>query len=160
MDSNNFRTNIGAGEREGARISSLVARRHYYLCHGVGRSGDVAAVQPKAAGSSLLVQLTNALARDVLRDAGMRRTQTALVLPVATGMSLSLVLLALREERPDAKFVIWPRIDQKSCLKSILTAGLTPLVLPTRSNQTASYEQTLRHWRSFSHGTDAIRCWR
>ncbi|GLE05938.1 hypothetical protein PINS_up015149 [Pythium insidiosum] len=60
----------------------------------------------------------------------MRRTQTALVLPVATGMSLSLVLLALREERPDAKFVIWPRIDQKSCLKSILTAGLTPLVLP------------------------------
>ncbi|KAJ0400192.1 hypothetical protein ATCC90586_009328 [Pythium insidiosum] len=130
MDSNNFRTNIGAGEREARVFSSLVARRHYYLCHGVGRSGDVAAVQPKAAGSSLLVQLTNALARDVLRDAGMRRTQTALVLPVATGMSLSLVLLALREERPDAKFVIWPRIDQKSCLKSILTAGLTPLVLP------------------------------
>lgn len=26
--------------------------------------------------------------------------------------------------------VLWPRIDQKSCLKAILTAGLTPIPLP------------------------------
>ena len=38
--------------------------------HGVGRSGDVTAVQPKAAGSSLLVQLTNRLLLDVLRTMG------------------------------------------------------------------------------------------
>ncbi|KAF1333507.1 O-phosphoseryl-trna selenium transferase, partial [Globisporangium splendens] len=129
MDSNNFRTNIGAGEREARVFSSLVAKRHFHLCHGVGRSGDVAAVQPKAAGSSLIVQLTNALAKDLLREAGLRSIASALVLPVATGMSLTLVLLALRAQKPDAKYVIWPRIDQKSCFKSILTAGLTPLVL-------------------------------
>jgi O-phospho-L-seryl-tRNASec:L-selenocysteinyl-tRNA synthase len=129
MDSNNFRTNIGAGEREARVFSSLVAKRHFFLCHGVGRSGDVAAVQPKAAGSSLLVQLSNALARDILRDAGLRLTAAAVVLPVATGMSLTLVLLALKTRKPEATYVIWPRIDQKSCLKSILSAGLTPLVV-------------------------------
>lgn len=129
MDSNNFRMNIGAGEREARVFSSLVARRHFHLCHGVGRSGDVAAVQPKAAGSSLMVQLTNALAKDILREAGLRSIASALVLPVATGMSLTLVLLTLREQKPHAKYVIWPRIDQKSCFKSMLSAGLTPLVL-------------------------------
>ncbi|KAL3668232.1 hypothetical protein V7S43_006329 [Phytophthora oleae] len=129
MDSNNFRGSTGAGEREARVFSPLVARRHFRLAHGVGRSGDVAAVQPKAAGSSLMVQLANALAKDVLRLAGMRAVQAALVLPVATGMSLMLVLLQLKELKPDARYVIWPRIDQKSCFKSILAAGLTPLVL-------------------------------
>ena len=47
----------------------------------------------------------------------------ALVLPVATGMSLTLVLLSLKTQRPQAQFVLWPRIDQKSCFKSILAAG-------------------------------------
>ncbi|KAE8886773.1 O-phosphoseryl-tRNA(Sec) selenium transferase [Phytophthora fragariae] len=129
MDSNNFRGSAGAGEREARVFSPLVARRHFYLAHGVGRSGDVAAVQPKAAGSSLMVQVANALAKDVLRLAGMRAVQAALVLPVATGMSLTLVLLQLKESKPHARYVIWPRIDQKSCFKSILAAGLTPLVL-------------------------------
>jgi O-phospho-L-seryl-tRNASec:L-selenocysteinyl-tRNA synthase len=45
------------------------------------------------------------------------------VLPVATGMSLVLTLLAIRLERPAARYVLWPRVDQKSCLKAILTAG-------------------------------------
>eukprot|EP00644_Phytophthora_capsici_P008098 jgi/Phyca11/10960/fgenesh1_pm.PHYCAscaffold_58_\ len=130
MDSNNFQGSAGAGEREARVFSPMVARRHFRLAHGVGRSGDVAAVQPKAAGSSLLVQLANSLAKDVLRLAGMRAVQAALVLPVATGMSLTLVLLQLNELKPGAHYVIWPRIDQKSCFKSILAAGLTPLVLP------------------------------
>lgn len=130
MDSNNFPHNIGAGEREARIFSPMVARRHFHFGHGVGRSGDVVAVQPKAAGSSLLVQLTNAMARDVLREAGMRSVKSAIVLPVATGMSLTLVLLTLKESRPEAKFVLWPRIDQKSCFKSILAAGLTPVVVP------------------------------
>lgn len=47
MDSNNFLDNIGVGEREARVASSLVARRHYRLAHGMGRSGDVAAEQPK-----------------------------------------------------------------------------------------------------------------
>ena len=47
MDSNNFLNNVGVGEREARVASSLVAKRHYRLSHGMGRSGDVAAEQPK-----------------------------------------------------------------------------------------------------------------
>jgi O-phospho-L-seryl-tRNASec:L-selenocysteinyl-tRNA synthase len=39
-------------------------------------------------------------------------------------MSLSLVLLTLKQKKPNAKYVIWPRIDQKTCLKCIPCAGL------------------------------------
>ena len=40
------------------------------LSHGVGRSGDIAAAQPKAAGSSIIAQLTNSLLLDLIRHAG------------------------------------------------------------------------------------------
>lgn len=99
MDSNNFLGNCGVGEREGRVASSLVARRHYRfrsfvlpvnhegsrdcsvlswpsavvcrLIHGIGRSGDIAAIQPKAAGSSLLNKLTNSVVLDILRLSGL-----------------------------------------------------------------------------------------
>lgn len=45
------------------------------------------------------------------------------VVPMATGMSLTLCFLTLRHKRPTAKYIIWPRIDQKSCFKSMITAG-------------------------------------
>ena len=54
---------------------------------------------------------------------GVPSTKSCLVVPVATGMALVLTMLSLRENRPNAKYVLWPRIDQKSCFKSILTAG-------------------------------------
>ena len=41
------------------------------LGHGIGRSGDITAVQPKAAGSSLLAKLTNSMVLDLLRRSGM-----------------------------------------------------------------------------------------
>ena len=47
MDSNNFPDNIGVGEREARVACPIVRRRHYNMAHGVGRSGDIAAVQPK-----------------------------------------------------------------------------------------------------------------
>lgn len=50
-----------------------MARRHYRLGHGVGRSGDIAEVQPKAAGSSLINKLTNAMVLDVIRNIGKAR---------------------------------------------------------------------------------------
>ena len=81
MDSNNFLDNVGVGEREGRVFSPLVARRHWNLAHGIGRSGDVAAEQPKAAGSSLLSKLTNLLVADAMRVAGMEDMGPALVLP-------------------------------------------------------------------------------
>ena len=47
MDSNNFLGSVGVGEREARVASRLVAARHYGLAHGIGRSGDIAAEQPK-----------------------------------------------------------------------------------------------------------------
>ena len=105
MDSNNFEGNVGVGEREGSykgrgdaitrivcylgRIySSLVARRHSFLSHGIGRSGDINAIQPKAAGSSLLNKLTNELVLDAVHILGLRTITHALVIPMATGRIL------------------------------------------------------------------------
>lgn len=127
MDSNNFPHNCGVGEREARIFSNLVSRRHYRLGHGIGRSGDIAEVQPKAAGSSLINKLTNAMVLDILRQCGVQKTASCLVVPMATGMSLVLCLLTLRSQRPDAKFVIWSRIDQKSCFKSSVLQVLRQL---------------------------------
>nr|XP_014345051.1 PREDICTED: O-phosphoseryl-tRNA(Sec) selenium transferase [Latimeria chalumnae] len=129
MDSNNFLGNCGVGEREGRVASGMVGRRHYRLIHGIGRSGDIAAVQPKAAGSSLLNKLTNSVTLDILKLAGVRMVSSCFVVPMATGMSLTLCFLTLRHKRPKAKCIIWPRIDQKSCFKSMITAGFEPVVI-------------------------------
>jgi O-phospho-L-seryl-tRNASec:L-selenocysteinyl-tRNA synthase len=132
MDSNNFVGNVGVGEREARVASALVARRHYGLGHGVGRSGDIAAIQPKAAGSSLMARLTESLALDLIRLAGIKLATACIVLPLATGMGLVMTLLTLRARRPGARFVIWPRIDQKSCFKAISTAGFVPVVIQNK----------------------------
>ena len=60
---------------------------------------------------------------------GLSCINDCIVLPFATGMSITLTLLALKSSQPSAEYVIWPRIDQKTCLKSILTANLVPLVI-------------------------------
>ena len=47
-------------------VRSVLSR----LGHGIGRSGDITAVQPKAAGSSLIARLTNSMILDLLRHSG------------------------------------------------------------------------------------------
>ncbi|XP_076043394.1 sec synthetase isoform X2 [Oratosquilla oratoria] len=129
MDSNNFPHNCGVGEREARVYSDLVNLRHYRLGHGIGRSGDLAEVQPKAAGSSLLYKLSNAVVLDIIKSSGAQKAAACLVVPLATGMTITLCLLTLRHQRPTAKYVIWPRIDQKSCFKAITTAGFEAIVV-------------------------------
>lgn len=130
MDTNNYMTKpSGVGEREGRVYASLVSRRAYGLSHGVGRSGDLAESQPKAAGSSLLAALTNDLLLDFLQSNISRDVKEACLFPMATGMTMTLVLLTLAKLKPGAKRVIWLRHDQKSVFKSILTAGLTPIII-------------------------------
>jgi O-phospho-L-seryl-tRNASec:L-selenocysteinyl-tRNA synthase len=132
MDSNNFPGNIGLGEREGRVFSSLVSKRHYGLAHGIGRSGDISEVQPKAAGSSTLYKLANYLVQHALEISGFAALRKSLIIPMATGMTIALSLLTLKQSRPQAKYVLWPRIDQKSCFKAILTMGMIPIVIENR----------------------------
>lgn len=54
---------------------------------------------------------------------GVRSVASCFVVPMATGMSLTLCFLTLRHRRPKARYIIWPRIDQKSCFKAMITAG-------------------------------------
>ena len=54
----------------------------------------------------------------------MKEVGEVLTVPVATGMALTLVLLALKQRKPSATKVIWPRIDQKTCVKCVIGAGL------------------------------------
>lgn len=129
MDSNNFEQNCGLGEREGRVFSSLVARRNYHFSHGIGRSGDLTEVQPKAIGSSILNKLTNELVLDILRISGLTFVKSCMVAPLATGMALTFCMLSIRQTKPNAQYVLMPRIDQKSCIKSIITAGYKPVII-------------------------------
>ncbi|TNN16517.1 O-phosphoseryl-tRNA(Sec) selenium transferase [Schistosoma japonicum] len=143
MDSNNWENSVGVGEREGRVLVDFIRRRHYGFTHGIGRSGDVTAVQPKASGSSLLCRLTNQLLLDWLKRSGSPSTSECFLVPMATGMSLTLCLMAMKRRRPrGASFVLWSRIDQKSCFKCMLAAGLVPipieLVPDTSSDQLCS----------------------
>ena len=147
----------GAGEREGRIYSPLVAQRHFGFGHGIGRSGDVMEAQPKAVGSSALLRLTLRLTLDaVRRGAGLNGNvgkgdqpsgpaSFGTLLPVCTGMSMALVLSGLRdrarkldavdpEDPPERNIVLWSRIDQKSCYKAVLSAGLRCIVLPTKAH--------------------------
>ncbi|KAI8867357.1 soluble liver antigen/liver pancreas antigen [Ramicandelaber brevisporus] len=144
LDSNNFAANVGVGEREARVFSSIISRRHRFAAHGIGRSGDIGEQQPKATGSVLMQRLTNLMAVDAMKVAGYSKPSVkggGLVFPMATGMTLTLCIRAVADlrfkalqkqhggnvERP--RYVIWPRIDQRTCLKSIVTAGYTPIVV-------------------------------
>ncbi|CRK99149.1 CLUMA_CG012475, isoform A [Clunio marinus] len=136
LDSNNFPSKCGVGEREARIACDLVRRRHYGLGHGVGRSGDICENQPKAAGSSILNQLTNILTLDLIKMMGIRSIEKSILLPMATGMSLMLCFLTLKSQRSsEAKYVLWSRIDQKSCFKCITTANLIPVIINPIRNE-------------------------
>ena len=129
MDSNNFGSKHGVGEREGRIICDLVKKRHYNFGHGIGRSGDLAENQPKAIGSSLMNKLTNELLLDFVQMVGIRSAKKCMLVPMATGMTMMLSLLTFKSQRPNANIVLWSRIDQKSCFKCILTANLHPIII-------------------------------
>ncbi len=126
----------GVGEREGRVYSSLVAQRHFGLSHGIGRSGDITEPQPKAAGSSVLAKLALFMALDALRrGSGLDAHGPAahgILLPLCTGMSMSLVLSSFRSEDTQKNIVLWSRIDQKSCFKAISAAGFKCVIVPTK----------------------------
>ena len=58
-----------------------------------------------------------------------KHMKSSLVLPMATGMALRECFISLKLQRPQANHIIWPRIDQKSCLKSMLSIGLSVIVI-------------------------------
>ncbi|MFW9879832.1 MAG: O-phosphoseryl-tRNA(Sec) selenium transferase [Candidatus Thorarchaeota archaeon] len=129
MDTDKDSNAARVGEREARIASKLHLQTSAGFCHGVGRSGYLTAPQPKAPGGSIMYEISNYLARDILRNSGLPNIKEAIVVPLCTGMSLSLTLGALRPDE-DEKYsngkrtVLIPQIDHKSLLKSIKLMGL------------------------------------
>ncbi|XP_058824108.1 O-phosphoseryl-tRNA(Sec) selenium transferase [Topomyia yanbarensis] len=158
MDSNNFPNRYGVGEREARIVCDMVRQRHYNFAHGIGRSGSLTEAQPKATGSTVMNNLTNSLVLDLIHEVGIRSCKKAILVPLATGMAVMMTLLSLKAKRPQAKYVLWSRIDQKSCFKSIQTAGLIPVVIdtiPVEEKGDAMFGTDLKEFRNKIEQLDA-----
>ncbi|KAJ3335268.1 hypothetical protein HDU93_005974 [Gonapodya sp. JEL0774] len=162
-DSNNFVGNVGVGEREARVWSDLVRKRNTGFAHGIGRSGNLLEIQPKAFGSSLLQTVTNSLVVDALRIAGYskRATSAALVYPMATGMTIAMAIRSVAEKRACAKWVVWSRIDQKSAFKAIRVAGEYQEKCDSQSsnlNYWLCSEFNIPHVVNNAYGVQSRRC--
>ncbi len=111
------------GEREGRVASPAVSRLASGFHHGVGRSGDLAEAQPKAAGGSLMYFFAHKLSTDAIKRFGAPNIKKAMVFPLATGMTLALALCAARN-LTKGREVVYPQIDHKTPLKAIHLVGL------------------------------------
>jgi len=137
MDTDKDSEAARVGERE-ARISSKIhLKTSAGFCHGVGRSGFLTAPQPKAPGGSMMYEITNYLARNFFKNFGLPNIKDAIVMPLCTGMSLSLCLSALKPDWNDEslinkRVVLVPQIDHKSILKSLDLIGIKPKVVEGR----------------------------
>lgn len=118
------------GEREARVASPFVASLAADFNHGIGRSGQLAAPQPKAPGASLMQQVANSTALDAIRKLGLSNAKSGLVTPLSTGMSIALVFGALRRESGIEK-VLYPRIDHRSPQRGIALAGLEEVQIST-----------------------------
>lgn len=123
----------GVGEREGRVLSTLVNERHFGLAHGIGRSGDLLEIQPKALGSALIYRLTNRITLQAMHCIGIHPSamRSCIVVPVATGMALMLSLRSLHMKANDKRKtkVLWIRVDQKSAPKSVELSGMKLVVV-------------------------------
>lgn len=130
MDTDKDSNAARIGEREARIASKLHLKTSSGFCHGVGRSGFLTAPQPKAPGGSIMYELANYLARNMLKNFGLPNIKEAIVVPMSTGMSLALCLGALRPDVESNKnSVLVPRIDHKSILKAIDLMGFKSKII-------------------------------
>ncbi|MFX1410462.1 MAG: O-phosphoseryl-tRNA(Sec) selenium transferase [Promethearchaeota archaeon] len=134
MDTDKDANAARVGEREARIVSKLHLKTSAGFCHGVGRSGFLTAPQPKAPGGSIMYEISNYLARNLLKNFGLPNIKEAIIVPLCTGMSLSLCLGALRPNWEKDKLihkrtVLLPQIDHKSLLKSIDLMGFSTKIV-------------------------------
>jgi len=123
MDTDKDPKGARIGEREAKVASPFVSKLAHGFCHGVGRSGNITAPQPKAAGTSLAYFFTEKLALDMLQRAGTPNLESACVLPLATGMAIGLAVGVARDDTKKRE-VVYPRVDHDSPLKGMRLVGM------------------------------------
>ena len=138
MDTDKDQNAARVGEREARVASDYILSLAEGFAHGIGRSGNISAIQPKAPGGSILNLLSSRIAKSLLNKIGLPGIKSAMVVPIATGMSLALCFSAIHQAGMDkmsgarwAKYeVLMPRLDHKSPLKGIKLAGFVPVQVP------------------------------
>ncbi len=143
------------GEREGRVASPAVSRLAFGFHHGVGRSGDLAEAQPKAAGGSIMYYFANKLATDAIKRFGAPNIKRAMVFPLATGMTISLALYAARN-LTKRREVVYPQIDHKTPLKAIHLAGLQERIVRGEVNGDAVNVPAEKIRKAINENTAAI----
>ncbi|MFX1557325.1 MAG: O-phosphoseryl-tRNA(Sec) selenium transferase, partial [Promethearchaeota archaeon] len=122
------------GEREARIASKLHLKTSAGFCHGVGRSGFLTAPQPKAPGASIMYEISNYLAKNILKTFGLPNIKDAIVVPLCTGMALGLTIGALRPNWNNKNFenkrtVLLPQIDHSSLLKGLDLMGVKKKII-------------------------------
>jgi O-phospho-L-seryl-tRNASec:L-selenocysteinyl-tRNA synthase len=130
MDTDKDPAAARVGEREGRVASPYISKLAAGFNHGIGRSGHVTAPQPKAPGASLMQQIANTVGLDAMKSLGLPNVRAGIVLPLATGMTIGLVMSALRSEY-SFDTVLHPRLDHSSPMKGIALTGLDIVTTPT-----------------------------
>ncbi|MBD3350159.1 MAG: O-phosphoseryl-tRNA(Sec) selenium transferase [Candidatus Lokiarchaeota archaeon] len=133
LDSNNDPESFRIGEREARVSTQLLYNLSGGFIHGIGRSGDIKAPQPKAAGGSVLNFLTDAMVSYMFKHLGLENIAGSRVVPLSTGMTLMLTIRGLYEYQKktlnnqsmlDKNKIIFPRMDHKSPIKAINLASM------------------------------------
>ena len=134
LDSDKDPGAIRMGEREGRLATAYLSTLSAGFAHGVGRSGELTAPQPKAAGASIMQNLTNKVVLSLLRSLGLPNLKGALTVPLGTGMSLGMALRgALTHYNIDFRKkprVLMTQIDHKSPRKGIEFIGGQVVQIP------------------------------
>jgi len=81
-----------------------------------------------------MYEISNYLAKNILKKFGLPNIEKAIIVPLCTGMSLSLTLAALKQEFKetnsyDKRTVLVPQIDHNSLLKSIDLMGFKTKII-------------------------------
>jgi O-phospho-L-seryl-tRNASec:L-selenocysteinyl-tRNA synthase len=168
LDSNHDPESLQIGERE-ARISTpLLYEYTAGFIHGVGRSGNLKAAQPKAVGGSILNSLSDSFALYALKKTGLKSLKSAMVVPMGTGMSLMLAIRGIMHKNDELKKktqLVFPRMDHKSPIKAIELTGLEKITIEgtygkhllQNYSMLKRNERTAQHMKFIEkHGSDAV----
>lgn len=135
---------IRIGEREGRIATPLLYEITGGFVHGIGRSGNLTAPQPKAAGASLMQNLTNRLVLDLIHFLGLNNVHAAVTVPLSTGMALGMALrgaaLFHHVDLTSKPVVLMPRIDHQAPIKGIEFVGNQVIFVPTHVGKNYFYE--------------------
>jgi O-phospho-L-seryl-tRNASec:L-selenocysteinyl-tRNA synthase len=155
MDSDKDSKAACLGEREGRVASPAVSKLAAGFHHGVGRSGELTEAQPKAAGGSLMYFFANQLSTDAMKRFGAPNIKKAVVFPVATGITLALVLCAARN-LTKGREVVYPQVDHMTPLKAIHLAGLQERIVAGEVSEDAVNVPTEKIEKAVNKDTAAI----